>query len=103
MGGAYFGTGGVGDSLGAGRLMREHAESSGALTVLANTEIVGIDTAQDGAGAARPVGRVTRVRTTAGDIETETCVICCGVWSPRLARMAGARIPLTPIAHQIVS
>ena len=103
IGGAYFPTVGVVDSLRAGTLMREHAESSGALTVLPNTEIVGIDTARDGAGAARPVGRVTRVRTTAGDIETETCVICCGVWSPRLARMAGARIPLTPIVHQMIS
>src|SRR5260221_3499183 len=103
IGGAYFPTVGVVDSLRAGTLMREHAESSGALTVLANTEIVGIDTAQDGAGAARPVRRGTRVRTTARGIETETCVICCGVWSPRLARMAGARIPLTPIEHQMIS
>ena len=31
-----------------------------------------------------------------GDIETETVVIACGVWSPRIARMAGASIPLTP-------
>src|SRR5260221_6949888 len=83
--------------------MREHAESSGALTVLPNPEIVGIDTAGDGVGAARPVGRVTRVRTTAGDIETETCVICFGVWSPRLARIAAARIPLTPIVHHMIS
>jgi len=30
-------------------------------------------------------------------------VICCGVWSPRIAAMAGARIPLTPIVHQMIS
>src|SRR5258708_30986815 len=102
MGGAYFGTGGVGDSLRAGTLMREHAESSGALTVLANTEIVGIDTAQDGAGAARPVGRVTRLPTTGGDSETETSVVCCGPRAPRLARIAGARIPRAPHVHQMI-
>ncbi len=103
LGGAHFPTVGVVDSLRAGTLMREDAENSGALTVLASTEILGITTAPDGSGAGRPGGRVTGVRTTAGDIETETCVICCGVWSPRLARMAGARIPLTPIVHQMIS
>ncbi len=37
IGGAYFPTVGVVDSLRAGTLMREHAQSAGALTVLANT------------------------------------------------------------------
>jgi len=103
LGGAYFPTVGVVDSLRAGTLMREHAENSGALTVVPNTEILGIDTAPDGAGSGRPGGRITGVRTTAGDIATELVVICCGVWSPRLATMAGARIPLTPIVHQMIS
>jgi glycine cleavage system aminomethyltransferase T/glycine/D-amino acid oxidase-like deaminating enzyme len=103
LGGAHFPTVGVVDSLRAGTLMREHAQASGALTVLANTEVLGISTAADGAGADRAGGRVTAVRTTAGDIETDICVICCGVWSPRLAAMAGARIPLTPVVHQMIS
>ncbi|MGZ6878107.1 MAG: GcvT family protein, partial [Nocardioidaceae bacterium] len=30
-------------------------------------------------------------------------VIACGVWSPRIARMAGASIPLTPAVHQMIS
>src|SRR2546426_35707 len=47
-------------------------------------------------------GHVRCVRTTAGDIEAETVVITCGVWSPRVARMAGARIPLTPAVHQMI-
>src|SRR6185503_17460063 len=64
------------------------------LTVSANTEILGIDTER---------GHVTRVRTTKGDIDTETVVIACGVWSPRIARMAGASIPLTPAVHQMIS
>ena len=103
VGGAYFPTVGVVDSLRAGTLMREDAERAGALTVLPNTEITGIETAPDGRGSGRPGGRVTAVRTTAGDIATDMAVICCGVWSPRLALMAGARIPLTPIVHQMIS
>ena len=47
-------------------------------------------------------GRVRGVRTTRGDFEAELVVICCGVWSPRIARMAGASIPLTPMVHQMI-
>jgi glycine cleavage system aminomethyltransferase T/glycine/D-amino acid oxidase-like deaminating enzyme len=95
LGGAYFPTVGVVDSLRAGTLMRERAQQLGALTVLAGTEVLGIDKSED--------GRVSAVRTSKGTIATDVCAICCGVWSPRIARMAGARIPLTPIVHQMIS
>jgi len=94
--GLYFPTVGVVDSLRAGTLMREAAVQEGALRVRASTEIVGIELSADGR-------RVRAVQTTAGDIETEVCAICCGVWSPRIAKMAGASIPLTPIVHQMIS
>jgi glycine cleavage system aminomethyltransferase T len=42
------------------------------------------------------------VRTTRGDVEAEKVVIASGAWSPRLARMAGATIPLTPMVHQMI-
>ncbi len=93
LGGFYSPGVGVVDSLRAGTLMREQAVEMGALTVRATTEVVGIDTEQ---------GRVVRVRTTEGDIETAIVVIACGVWSPKLARMAGACIPLTPAVHQMI-
>jgi len=95
LGGAHFPTVGVVDSLRAGTLMREQAQQLDALHVLAGAEVLGIDKSAD--------GRVSAVRTTRGDIETGVCAICCGVWSPRIARMAGARIPLTPIVHQMIS
>jgi len=95
LGGAHFPTVGVVDSLRAGTLMREEAQHLGALQVLAGAEVLGI--------AKSAQGRVSAVRTSRGDIETGVCVICCGVWSPRIAAMAGARIPLTPIVHQMIS
>jgi glycine cleavage system aminomethyltransferase T len=73
--------------------MREQAQQSGALTVSANTDVLGIDVEH---------GRVTRVRTDRGDVDTEVVVIACGVWSPRIARMAGASIPLIPAVHQMI-
>ena len=94
LGGAHFPTVGVVDSLRAGTLMRESAQKAGALTVLAGAEVHGI--AVDG-------GRVRSVTTSAGEISTGNVVICCGVWSPRIARMAGARLALTPTVHQMIS
>ena len=90
-----FHTPGVGvcDSLQAGTLMREAAVEMGALTVAANTEVYGI-TVED--------GRIAGISTSRGDIACEAIVICAGCWSPKLAEMAGARIPLTPAVHQMI-
>ena len=93
LGGFWTPSVGIVDPIRAGELMRERAIESGRLSVVAEVEVVGIDVER---------GRVRRVRTTAGDVEAETVVIACGVWSPRLARMAGAAIPLTPAVHQMI-
>ena len=92
LGGFYTPSVGVVDSLRAGTIMRERAQELGALTVSSNTEVLGIDVED---------GKVVRVRTSQGDIETNTVVIACGCWSPKIARMAGASIPLTPAVHQM--
>src|SRR3954464_6670801 len=85
---------GVVDSLRAGTIMRERAMESGALTTVPNVEVLGLDV--EG-------GRIRRVRTDGGDIETEYVVIACGVWSPKIGDMAGVSIPLTPAVHQMIS
>ena len=91
-----FSTPGIGvvDSLRAGTIMRERAQALGALTLAPMTEVTGIDVED---------GRVSRVRTDKGDFEADIVVIAAGVWSPRLAEMAGAAIPLTPAVHQMIS
>jgi len=94
LGGFYTPAVGCVDSLRAGTLMRESAQDLGALTVSASTEVTAIDVEN---------GRVRRVHTDKGAIETEYVFVCCGVWSPRIARMAGAAIPLTPAVHQMIS
>ncbi len=85
---------GVVDSLRAGTIMRERAQALGALHVVPSTEVTGVIVSG---------GRIRAVHTSDGDIETETVVIACGVWSPALAEMAGAHIPLTPAVHQMIS
>jgi glycine cleavage system aminomethyltransferase T/glycine/D-amino acid oxidase-like deaminating enzyme len=94
VGGFWTPSVGVVDSLRAGTIMRERALETGALSVVPNVEVVGMDVEE---------GRIRRVRTDGGDIEAETVVIACGVWSPKLAAMAGAHIPLTPAVHQMIS
>jgi glycine/D-amino acid oxidase-like deaminating enzyme len=93
LGGFYTPSVGIVDSLGACAALRERAEAAGALDVFPETEVVGIDVEH---------GRVRGVRTTRGDVEAEIVVIACGVWSPKVARLAGAAIPLTPAVHQMI-
>ena len=93
IGGFYSPSVSVVDSLQAGTLMRERAHALDALTVAPNTEVLDIEVAG---------GAVQAVVTDKGRIETEYIVIACGVWSPRIAAMAGATIPLTPAVHQMI-
>ncbi len=92
LGGFYTPGAGVVDSLRAATIMRERAIEAG-MTVSANTEVLGLDVEH---------GQIRRVRTTRGEIEADRVVIACGCWSPRIAAMAGARIPLTPAVHQMI-
>jgi glycine cleavage system aminomethyltransferase T/glycine/D-amino acid oxidase-like deaminating enzyme len=94
LGGGYFPTVGVVDSLRAGTLMRERAAASGALTVVSGAEVLEITTEAD---------RITGVVTSRGEIATDNVVICCGVWSTKVAALAGARLALTPTVHQMIS
>src|SRR6059058_4059638 len=93
VGGFYTPSVGIVDSLRFGTIARERAQEKGALRVFANTEVLGI---------AVERGRVRGLTTTRGEIETNTIVVCCGVWSPKIAAMAGASIPLTPAVHQMI-
>ena len=93
LGGFYSPGVTVVDSLRAGTIMRERAQALDALTVLPNTEILDLEVRR---------GAIHAVITDRGRIETDYLVIACGVWSPRIAAMAGATIPLTPAVHQMI-
>ncbi|MDX1688401.1 MAG: FAD-dependent oxidoreductase, partial [Candidatus Promineifilaceae bacterium] len=94
LGGWYTPSVAVVDSLRAGTIMRDRAEEMDALSVFPNTEITDVKVEN---------GRVRGVSTTRGEIEADYVVIACGVWSPRIAEMAGATIPLAPAVHQMIS
>ncbi|MFF4573962.1 FAD-dependent oxidoreductase [Streptomyces sp. NPDC001410] len=46
-------------------------------------------------------GRVTGVVTDQGEIPADIVVCCAGIWGPKIARMVGMNLPLTPLAHQL--
>ena len=92
-----FHTPGVGvvDPVHAGTLMRQAADRAGRADRLRPDR--GHGHRCPGRGASRAI------RTDRGDIRTDLIMVCCGVWSARVARMAGATIPLTPAVHQMIS
>jgi glycine cleavage system aminomethyltransferase T/glycine/D-amino acid oxidase-like deaminating enzyme len=94
--GFYSPGAGTCDPLRAGEVMRARADhaSEGGLTVSPNTEVLDLHV-EDGA--------IHAVETDRGTVTADTVVIAAGLWSPKLARMAGVEIPLTPAVHQMVS
>jgi glycine/D-amino acid oxidase-like deaminating enzyme len=47
----------------------------------------------------RDRGRVTGVRTPAGEIAAEYVVNCAGMWARAVGRMAGVNVPLQAAEH----
>jgi 4-methylaminobutanoate oxidase (formaldehyde-forming) len=47
-------------------------------------------------------GKVRAVVTSFGRVECEKLVICAGLWSRELAKMAGVNVPLAPVQHQYI-
>jgi glycine cleavage system aminomethyltransferase T/glycine/D-amino acid oxidase-like deaminating enzyme len=96
LGGFYTPSVSVVDSLETGTRMRTEAVEAGVLQVFANTEVFDLETVDvDG------ISTIKAVVTDKGRIEADYVVVACGVWSPRIAKMAGATIPLVPAVHQM--
>ena len=93
LGGFYTPSACAVNSLGAGTIFREKALEMGALTIFPDTEVTGIGVED---------GRVRSVITTRGETAADYVIIACGVWSPRVAELAGAAIPLVPVVHQMI-
>jgi sarcosine oxidase subunit beta len=46
-------------------------------------------------------GRVTGVRTEAGELQAPAVVVCAGLWAPRLLEPLGIAVPIAPKRHQM--
>jgi len=66
---------------------------SGPLTWHARTTVTGFEIAS---------GKLVAIVTDRGRIETNLAILCGGIWGPRVAKLAGVRVPLMPVQHQYV-
>ncbi len=73
-----------------------HGARAGGVRIHTQTRVTGIDVEHRDRGRSR----VTAVRTDRGDISCEVVVDCAGMFAAEVARMAGVRVPLVPMAHQ---
>ena len=62
----------------------------GGARILQRTSVTAVDSVN---------GRVSRVRTSRGDIATETVVNCTGMWAREFGRRSGVSIPLHAAEH----
>jgi len=65
---------------------------AGGAEIWRNAEVTGVDVVS---------GRVSGVRSTAGAISAPTLVNACGAWATRVAAMAGAALPVTPLRRML--
>lgn len=91
LGGLYLPTDGLAKSVLAVQAQLQRAQARGA-RVLDRHEVLEIRTRGD---------RVTGVLTDRGELAADLVVCCAGIWGPRVARMVGVNLPLTPLAHQL--
>ncbi|MCT9930832.1 FAD-dependent oxidoreductase [Planotetraspora sp. A-T 1434] len=91
LGGLFVPTDGLAKAVRAVDVQLRRARDRG-VRVLERHEVLGILVVDD---------RVASVLTSGGEIPADIVVCCAGIWGPRIARMAGMTLPLTPLAHQL--
>ncbi|MBO8190192.1 GcvT family protein [Streptomyces oryzae] len=90
-GGLFIPTDGLAKAVLAVEAQLEAARGRGVRT-LAHHEVLDIRTED---------GRVSAVVTDQGELPADIVVCCAGIWGPKIARMVGMNLPLTPLAHQL--
>jgi glycine cleavage system T protein len=81
---------GIAKAVRAGEAMARGAEEHG-FEFHARTQVTAIEVGN---------GRVRAVVTPRGRIHTPRVLLCAGIWGPRVGRLAGVSVPLTPVEHQ---
>jgi dimethylglycine oxidase len=91
-GGFFVLSDGIAKAVRAGEVLAREARSRGA-KFYGETEVTGVEVKN---------GCVRAVETVRGRIKTEVVLSCAGMWGPRVGRMVGMKIPLSPMQHQYV-
>ncbi len=91
LGGLFTEGAGVGTPVVVCEAMANATLALGAATFHGHTTVTGLEVNER---------RVKAVITHQGRIETESVLVCAGIWGPLIGRMAGVVIPLMPMEHQ---
>jgi dimethylglycine oxidase len=92
VGGLHVERDGIAKAVRGAEAMARVAESEAGLRAFGGCEATGLVVER---------GRVRGVETALGTIETDTVVLCAGIWGPKAGRLLGGlRIPLVPVQHQ---
>jgi glycine cleavage system T protein len=92
--GVYFApTDGLAKALRICEALARQSEASGGAKFYGHTAVIGFEIEKN---------RIEAVLTDQGRVETEMALICAGIWGPKVGRLAGISIPLTPVEHQYV-
>ncbi|MGC1306517.1 MAG: FAD-dependent oxidoreductase [Phormidesmis sp.] len=94
LGAYYVPTDGIAKALRAAEAMANDAQALGAAEFYGQTTVMDVEVV---------AGQVKAVVTDRGRIETDKVLVCAGIWGPRVGRMVGEIIPLTPVQHQYVT
>ncbi|MGF1513693.1 MAG: FAD-dependent oxidoreductase [Elainellaceae cyanobacterium] len=97
LGGYYVPTDGIAKALRAAEAMANSAQEAGAAEFYGQTTVTDVEVV-DGQVRAIAVDQMGGK----GRIETGKVLVCAGIWGPRIGRMVGEVIPLTPVQHQYV-
>ena len=90
LGGFHVATDGIAKAVKAAEAMAGTAIAAG-MQAFGHTEVTGFELER---------GQIRAVETTRGRIRTGTVVLAAGIWGPKVARLAGVHLPLTPVVHQ---
>ncbi len=92
LGAYYQPTDGVAKAVRACEAMARVVEANGG-HFIGNSAITGIEVEK---------GRVRAVITDQERYTADTVLLCAGIWGPKVGKLAGISIPLTPVQHQYV-
>jgi dimethylglycine oxidase len=92
-GGYYVPTDGIAKAIRAVTALCQHTQSQGAASFYGNTTVTGFEIQG---------GKIRGVQTDQGSIQTERVLLCAGIWGPKIGKLAGISVPLTPVQHQYV-
>lgn len=92
LGALHVPSDGVARAVGAAEALARRAEERG-VAFHAHTPVIGVEVVG---------GRVRAVETPEGRVACDAVLLCAGIWGPRIGRMAGVPVPLSPVQHQYV-